>query len=209
MKKSIFFDLDGTLTDPKIGITRSIRYAMEKLDVAVPDKELTWCIGPPLLDSFEVLVGEKLALKAIAYYRERFTDIGWQENQPYPGVSETLKILFESGIPLYVATSKPHVYAQKIIDHFEMDQYFNGLFGSELDGTRSKKDDLLQYALSKTGSSEASTMIGDRKHDILGALSNNMRTIGVTYGYGSSEELEKAGAHELVDQPKGLLPFLV
>lgn len=210
MKDSVFFDLDGTLTDPKIGITSSIQYALEKFGIDVPEKdELTWCIGPPLLGSLGDLVGDEHASKALRYYRERFADVGWHENSLYPGISETLAILVDSGLSLYVATSKPFVYAKRIIDHFDMGQYFREIFGSELDGARSIKDDLLRFALLETRSTGASIMIGDRKHDVLGALNNNMRAIGVTYGYGSLEELKKAGAHEIVDQPEDLLPLLL
>ena len=205
---AVFFDLDGTLTDPKIGITRSIRFALKKLRVDSPSEdELTWCIGPPLLDSFSKLVGDKHAQQALRHYRERFADVGWRENTPYPGILQTLAGLVDAGRTLYVATSKPHIYARRIIEHFEMGRYFSEVFGSELDGTRSAKTDLLRYALAETRSKGA-IMIGDREHDVIGALNNGMRAIGVTYGYGSREELEKAGAEEIVSQPEDLLSLL-
>jgi len=210
MKDSAFFDLDGTLTDPMIGITSSIQYALKKLGADIPGKnKLKWCIGPPLLGSFEVLVGKEHASKALDYYRERFAEVGWHENVVYPGVLETLAILVESGLTLYVATSKPSIYARKIIDHFDLAKYFCEIFGSELDGARSDKAELLRFALRETRSTRASTMIGDREHDVSGALNNNMRTIGVTYGYGSRAELKEAGAHEIVDRPEDLLPLLL
>lgn len=207
-QEAVFFDLDGTLTDPKVGITRSIRFALEKLQVDGPSEdELTWCIGPPLLESFAALVGERHASQALEYYRERFEEIGWRENTPYPGILQTLASLVDAGRTLYVATSKPHIYARRIIKHFEIGQYFSEVFGSELDGTRSAKTDLLRYALAETRSTSG-VMIGDREHDVIGALNNGMRAIGVTYGYGSREELEKAGAEETVNNPEDLLSLL-
>jgi phosphoglycolate phosphatase len=209
MKDTVFFDLDGTLTDPKIGITRSIQYALERLSLEVPAKdELTWCIGPPLLGSFCSLVGDECAGQALHYYRQRFSDMGWKENTLYPGIFETFAKLSDSGRRLHVATSKPFIYARKIIEHFDMRQYFSDVFGSELDGTRADKKDLLRYALAKTQPAANSIMIGDREHDVIGALHNGMRAIGVSYGYGSIEELERAGVHEIVDRPEVLLKIL-
>jgi len=210
MKNSIFFDLDGTLTDPKIGITRSIQYALEKLAFEVPASEsLTWCIGPPLLQSMKILVGEQQSQAALGYYRERFADVGWLENSPYSEIGHTLATLQDSGLSLFVATSKPRIYAERIVEHFELGQYFDRVFGSELDGTRSNKAELLRYALSATGSSANPVMVGDREHDVYGALSNHMRAIGVTYGYGSLEELRNAGATHIVEQHADLLPLLL
>lgn len=203
MNDAIYFDLDGTLTDPKPGIVRSIRYAMDRLKIECPDDDdLTWCIGPPLLSSFAELVGESLATVALEHYRERFSECGWLENAPYKGIKDTLGELSESGYRLYVATSKPHVFANRIIRHFELDEYFSTVFGSELDGTRSNKRDLLRFALAETGSPHfAATMVGDREHDIIGARQNGMRAVGVTYGYGSRKELEDAGADAVVASP--------
>jgi len=205
MNTAIFFDLDGTLSDPKIGIVRSIRHALDRLGMECPsDDELTWCIGPPLLDSFGEIVGSALAPKALEHYRERFSVYGWKENQPYPGIIDVLRRLAESGKVLYVATSKPVVFADKIIRHFEMDQYFSRIFGSELDGTRANKGDLLRYALAEVDPTSQSVMVGDRYHDILGAKANRIRSIGVTYGYGSRGELERAGADVVIDSPDQL-----
>ena len=209
MTKTVFFDLDGTLTDPKDGITRCIQYALEKLGVDVPKNEdFTWCIGPPLMQSFELLVGKDRAGHAVDLYRDRFSDIGWQENLPYPGVKKTLEQLSRKGCRLFVATSKPHVYARKIIGHFQMDTYFETVYGAELDGTRSDKSELLQYAISDSRAKGTLTMIGDRKHDIIGGLANGMDVIGVTYGFGSIQELHEAGASRLVNHPTELLPLL-
>lgn len=207
--KAIFFDLDGTLTDPRAGIVRSIRYALNSLGLDCPDgDDLTWCIGPPLLESLGSIVGTELAPSALAHYRERFSDVGWKENQLYPGIVEVLQQLTESGRLLYVATSKPLVFADRIISHFHLDEYFSRVFGSELDGTRSDKSELLRYALSETNLTDSAVMVGDRKHDVIGAKTNGIGSIGVTYGYGSREELTKAGADVLVENPETLLPAL-
>ncbi|MBE9067250.1 HAD hydrolase-like protein [Leptolyngbya cf. ectocarpi LEGE 11479] len=209
MTNTVYFDLDGTLLDPKIGITTSIQYALAQLGVNVPtQEELTWCIGPPLYQSFCTLVGAAYTEQAIVLYRERFTDVGWMENSLYAGITETLSTLVDRDYSLHVATSKPHVYAKRILNYFEMRQYFDQVFGSELDGTRANKTELLRFALTKTQPSVTVTMVGDRKHDIIGALANGMDVIGVTYGYGSSQEIQQAGATKLVDRPQDLLSIL-
>ena len=205
---AIYFDLDGTLTDPKHGITRSIQYALRKLDhMAPPEDELTWCIGPPLRASLKKLLGsDDLADKALSLYRERFADIGIFENEIYPGIEDTLSVLTGSDRRLFVATSKPHVYAERIIDHFKLRVYFERVFGSELDGRRSEKTDLLGYALQTTRVDPSQAMmIGDRSHDMVGARNNGMTAVGVLYGYGSKEELLDAGAHHICATPRGLL----
>jgi phosphoglycolate phosphatase len=206
---AIFFDLDGTLTDPKPGITRSIQYALGKLDhPTVPtEDELTWCIGPPLRASFVRLLGaEASADLAVAHYRERFSDIGLYENGVYAGIRDVLTTLQQSGRRLFVATSKPHVYAERIVDHFDLRRYFERVFGSELDGTRADKSDLLAYALNAASvDSSRAIMIGDRSHDMMGARNNGMKGIGVLYGYGSEQELTAAGASHLCATPKAVL----
>ena len=205
---AIYLDLDGTLTDPKPGITRSIQYALGRLDrVAPSEDELTWCIGPPLQASMRMLLGtDELADKALALYRERFSDIGLFENKIYPGVEETLAVFARSGRRLFVATSKPALYAQRIIDHFNLNRYFERVFGSELDGRRSDKTDLLSYALQSSGVNPTEAMmVGDRSHDMVGARNNGMTAVGVLYGYGSEEELLEAGAHHICATPKSLL----
>ena len=203
--QAIFFALDGTLTDPKEGITRCIQYTLERLDEDVPPAEsLTWCIGPPLQQTFEQLVGESRSQQAIKFFRERFSDVGWSENKRYDGILESLDALKQQGHTLYIATSKPHVYATRIANHFSLGAFFTRIFGSELDGTHTDKADLLKFALHETSVGSNSTMIGDRHHDIRGALLNQMHSIGVTYGYGSRTELVSAGAHLLVDSPQQL-----
>ena len=206
---AIYFDLDGTLTDPKPGITRSIQYALQKLDhPAIPtEDELTWCIGPPLRASFaKILGGEAQADRAVALYRERFSDIGLYENGVYDGIGELLTTLSQSGQRLFVATSKPHVFATRIVEHFGLRHHFEHVFGSELDGTRVDKSDLLQYALKVAAVDPSKTlMIGDRSHDMVGAGNNGMKGIGVLYGYGSEAELIGAGALHVCATPQAIL----
>ena len=179
--QSVFFDLDGTLTDPKPGITRCIQHALSALDSPVPSEdELTWCIGPPLFASFMQLLGdEALAQRAIGHYRERFADVR----------------LF---------------YAERIVAHFGLSQFFIRIFGSELGGKRTDKTELLRYALAQSAARAADcVMIGDRSHDVIGAKNNGIRAIGVLYGYGDSEELRAAGADELAADPGSLQALLV
>jgi phosphoglycolate phosphatase len=197
---TIFFDLDGTLTNPKPGITRSIQYALDRLSLAVPDEdELTWCIGPPLHASLQKLTGSPdLADRALLLYRERFSDVGLFENEAYDGILDTLTALAATNKRMFVATSKPAVYATRIVDHFGLKPYFERVFGSELDGTRVDKRDLLRYALEQTrANADGAIMIGDRSHDVVGARTNGMTAIGVLYGYGSEAELKDAGAHHI------------
>jgi phosphoglycolate phosphatase len=206
---AIYFDLDGTLTDPKPGITRSIQYALQRLDhpTMPTEDELTWCIGPPLRASFVRLLGaETSADLAVSYYRERFSDIGLYENGVYDGVGDVLTSLCASGHRLFVATSKPHVFADRIIDHFGLRDRFERVFGSELDGTRVDKSHLLEYALKQASVDPSKTlMIGDRSHDMVGAKNNGMKGIGVLYGYGSRDELLAAGAHHVCATPGAIL----
>lgn len=208
---TIFFDLDGTLTDPKIGITGSIQYALDKLKIPVPTQDqLTWCIGPPLRASFvSLLGGEEFADRGVELYRERFGTVGLFENTLYDGIVPVLAALHGSGRTLYVATSKPHVFADRIIDHFDLRRYFARVFGSELDGTRVDKSDLLRYALKQTSTDAArAIMIGDRKHDVIGAANNGMAAIGAVYGYGGRAELTEAGAKHLVATPAEIAGFI-
>jgi phosphoglycolate phosphatase len=205
---AIYFDLDGTLTDPKPGITRSIQYALQKLGHhTVPtEDELTWCIGPPLRASFAKILGaDDHADRAVSLYRERFSNVGLYENGVYDGIGEVLTALSQSGQRLFVATSKPHVFATRIVEHFGLRHHFEHVFGSELDGTRVDKSDLLQYALKIAAVDPAKTvMIGDRSHDMVGAGNNGMKRIGVLYGYGSKDELIGAGAQQVCATPPAI-----
>ncbi len=208
---TIFFDLDGTLTDPKPGITGSIQYALQKLELPVPTQdELTWCIGPPLRASFvTILGGESLADRAVALYRERFADVSLYENSVYPDIEHVLAALRASPRRLFVATSKPRIFAKRIIDHFGLTGHFEYVFGSELDGTRVNKSELLAYAIDNTGvDASQALMIGDRSHDMVGARNNGIRGIGVLYGYGSEQELVEAGASHLCASPRALLEHI-
>ena len=207
---NLLFDLDGTLTDPFIGITKSISYALNMLGRKLPPREsLRWCIGPPLRDSFAKLLAsddDALAEKAVAFYRERFSTVGLFENEVYNGIPEVLEALQNSGHALYVATSKPTVYAERIIDHFGLQRYFKCIFGSELDGTRSGKTSLITHILqTELIASSETSMIGDRKHDIIGAKENGMYGFGVLWGYGTKAELENSGAHAFFKIPRELV----
>jgi phosphoglycolate phosphatase len=201
------FDLDGTLTDPVIGITRSVQYALEKLGRPVPEADaLRWMIGPPLLASFAKILGdERAALDALRFYRERFSDVGLFENEVYAGIPALLTRLTAGGVRLFVATSKPHVFARRILAHFDLLRFFAAVHGSELDNRNADKRDLLAHVLATEGiDPTTAVMIGDREHDALGARANGIAAIGVTWGYGSREELLAAGVTCLVDSPDEL-----
>jgi phosphoglycolate phosphatase len=210
MSAHIYFDLDGTLTDPFEGISKCILYALDELGFPHPDADyLHSCIGPPLWDTFPEMVGEELTARAVDLYRERFVDVGWRENELYGGVLEALAALASADHTLFVATAKPHMHAARIIHHFGMGDYFHNVYGSELDGTRAKKGDLLRFALERNPGGERHTMIGDRKHDLAGAIANDMMPIGVAWGYGSVAELEGAGAAAIAQSPLELPEVLV
>ncbi len=201
----ILFDLDGTLTDPKIGITRSIQYALSEMGYTLDDdNSLDWCIGPPLKNSFSQLLNTldvTVLDKAISLYRNRFSTIGLFENSLYPQITETLKII-RHNYKTFVATSKPHVYAKRILEHFGLLPLFDGVYGSELDGTHSNKGDLIQHILLTENLSPISTvMVGDRQHDIVGAKHHGVYSIGVAYGYGTEQELKAHGADFIAYSP--------
>lgn len=207
--KNIFFDLDGTLTDPKQGIVRSIRYALEKLGRSAPQNDdLLWCIGPPLLGSFKTLLGNTngdQAQKALSLYRERFSRIGKFENQVYPGIPLLLEKLGSKGFTLYIATAKPYVFAKEICDHFKLSRFFRKIYGPRLDDKQSDKADLIYQMLNEEGlQAEQTIMIGDRKFDIAAADQNRVKSIGVMYGYGSKKELLTAGADALAKTPEDI-----
>src|ERR1700761_3464153 len=210
-KATLFFDLDGTLTDPKPGITGSIQYALRRLGRPVPSQdELVWCIGPPLRASFATLLGDDgLADRGVELYRERFGDVGLFENSVYSDIPQVLAALERPSRRMFVATSKPHVFARRIIDHFDLARHFEHVFGSELNGTRVHKSDLLAHALAQTGVDPSqAVMIGDRSHDVIGAKANGRQTMAVTSGYGSREELIAAGASHRCSAPRGVLELI-
>jgi phosphoglycolate phosphatase len=210
MSAHIYFDLDGTLTDPYEGITRCILYALDELGFPHPDADYLYsCIGPPLWDTFPELVGEELTKRAVDLYRERFVEVGWKENALYEGIPEALDAVASAGHTLFVATAKPHMHAARIIHHFGLGDLIHNVYGSELDGTRATKGDLLRFAITRNPGGTAHVMIGDRKHDLVGAMANDMTPIGVTWGYGSVEELERAGAAAIAHSPGDLEEILV
>ena len=202
---AIFLDLDGTLIDPKVGITGSIQHALQEMGADVPlADELNWCIGPPLLDSFRVLMGAHADVEtAVTLYREHYTETGMYQADVYDGVGEMLQDLRETGFPLYIATSKPHAYANTIAGHFGISHFVDGLFGAELDGTHSDKTSLLAHALAETGADPfRSVMIGDRRFDVEGAQNNDIPTIGALWGYADEGELHLAEADALAGAPE-------
>lgn len=201
------FDLDGTLTNPKAGITRSIQYALDKLGRPVPEAdELTWMIGPPIFAGFtELLGGPEQVQDAVRLYRERYGTIGLFENEVYAGIPALLQHLQEKGVRLYVATSKLQVFARRILDHFELSRFFIEIYGSEPDNRNADKRDLIRHILEQERfDPSAAVMIGDRKHDAIGAKANGLASIGVTWGYGSRQELLDAGVGCLVDASQDL-----
>ncbi|KYC39153.1 HAD family hydrolase [Scytonema hofmannii PCC 7110] len=213
LSKAVLFDLDGTLTDPKLGITRCIQYALSEMGYKPPDGDrLHWCIGPPLKNSFSQLLNtseDKLLERAISLYRSRFSTVGLFENSLYPQIPETLQTIRSAGYKTFVATSKPYIYATRIIEHFALSPLFDGVYGSELDGTRSVKGDLIHHILLKEQLSPSATvMVGDRLHDIIGAKQHNIASIGVTYGYGTEQELKVNGADSIARFPDDI-PMLL
>lgn len=202
MKQYLLFDLDGTLTDPMVGITSSVQYALEKFGIHVRYlKELIPFIGPPLAESFQKFYGfsKEDAEKAIQYYREYYAPKGIFENEVYEGIPEMLAHLTEAGFTFLVATSKPTVFARKVLKHFGMEDYFSFVGGSELDGSRTKKAEVISYILKTCGiEAKEAIMIGDRRHDIEGGKACGLESVGVLYGYGTEQELTEAGADHII-----------
>jgi len=199
MYQTFLFDLDGTLTNSELGVTNSVAYALAKCGIEVQDKkDLTVFIGPPLRDSFERFYGfsEEESLKAVGYYREYFSEKGLYENEVYPEIPELLTSLKQAGKQLIVATSKPEKFSVQILKHFGLYDYFDFVAGATMDGSRSRKSDVIQYALEQNQITDLAhtIMIGDREHDVLGAQAQKLDSIGVLYGFGNREELESAGA---------------
>ena len=213
--QAILFDLDGTLTDPGEGITRSVAYALESFGIHVPDRKVLYpFIGPPLLDSFMEFYGfsEKDARQAIEKYREYFGKQGIFENELYSGVPEALEELKKAGGRLVLATSKPEPYAKEILEHFHLMGYFDFVSGSQLDGTRSKKGEVIAYALGHCGkgAEDKALMVGDRKFDVLGAKACGIACAGVEFfGYAAPGELAEAGAAAVVQTPEELEDYIL
>lgn len=213
--KYILFDLDGTVTNPEEGITKSFAYALEHMGIHVEDRtELRKVIGPPLLQSFDEFYHftKEQALEATAKYRERYGDVGWAENEVYDGVEDMLKTLSEAGAKLILATSKPERYAVRIMEHFGLAKYFTMLCGADdYAKDRSTKEQVVRYALEQNGITDTGEviMVGDRNFDVIGAAALGIKTIGVLYGFGDEEELSAAGAIHLVKTPRELTEYLL
>ncbi|KXT70949.1 HAD family hydrolase [Streptococcus cristatus] len=213
MYQTILFDLDGTLTNSELGITNSVAYALGKYGIEVPDKKaLRVFIGPPLQDSFEIFYGfsKEESLKAVEAYREYFSEKGLYENEVYPGIPELLSELKRAGKKLIVATSKPEGFSVQILKHFGLYDYFDFVSGATMDGSRRKKSDIIQHALESMGITNLAEtlMIGDREHDVIGAQTQKIDSIGVLYGFGSREELETAGATYIAPEVGHIAAFI-
>lgn len=211
---NLLLDLDGTLTDPKVGITNGIRVALAKLEVEVPHEDdlLEW-IGPPLKEQFGKFLAstdEVLLDSAVAHYRSYFSVTGLFENTMYDGVPAMLETLKGAGFRIFLATSKPRVYAERILDHFGLSCYFDRIHGSELDGRLTDKRDLVRHILETEGLDPGETIIiGDREHDVIGGKANGISTASITYGYGSMEELKAAAPDRIFDTLPELTKFLI
>lgn len=203
MTRVAFFDLDGTLTDPKPGICGSAQFALREMGLPVPpQEELEWLIGPPMIESMRKLAGER-AEEGLRLYRQRYGETGLFENRVYDGIPELLQQLRDGDWRLMVATSKAEPYAIRIVEHFGLGGFFDRVYGAGLDGSLMHKDELLSFALEDSRVAPArAAMIGDRKFDVLGAGANGLRTIGVLWGYGGRAELEEAGAASIVSSPR-------
>ncbi len=209
----ILFDLDGTLTDSGMGIVNSVAYSLQKKGIDVEDKEeLLKFVGPPLIESYRRYYGYSMeeAVEMVDIYREYYGTKGLYENSVYEGMEEVLKVLKERGKVLIIATSKPEEYARQIVEHYGLSKYFMYVAGSNMDETRTKKAEVIAYALESCNIQNMNevVMIGDRKHDVLGAKAMGVDSIGVLYGYGSREELEAAGADRIVESAEDLIRIL-
>ena len=214
MTKALLFDFDGTLFETGPGVTNCVKYALDKLGISESDaSRLRKFIGPPLFDSFRELYGfdENTANEAVRLYRERYQPVGIWECAPYPGIPELIQALKSDGWTLAVATGKPTPSAKRILERYQMDQLFDFICGSEFDGTRSKKYEVVAAVLERFQLSETPTqalMIGDRKYDVLGSARCGVPCLGVQYGYPEPGELEAAGAIAVVDTVEELGNYL-
>ena len=210
--KYIFFDLDGTLIDSKEGIVKCIQYAITRLGIDdLPYDTLVSLIGPPIQDTFATLLENNKALvdKAVSLYRERFSTKGVVEAQLYEGIVPLLASLVSEKRYLFVVTSKPYVFAKRVVAHVNITHFFKEIYGPELDGNRRYKADLIEYVLKcENIQAEHAVMVGDRSQDIMGAKANQVRSIGVSWGYGTNKELEKAGAWKICESLESLKQLL-
>lgn len=213
MFQYVLFDLDGTLTDPREGITKSVQFALLQQGIHEPDlSRLEPFIGPPLLDSFMDFydMTQEQAAMAVADYRKRFAPIGIFENKVYPGIPEMLARLKDAGIKLAVASSKPEEFVNRILEHFQMDGCFDVVVGSHMDGSRSAKEEVVEEALRRLGNDRGTgAMVGDRKFDIYGGKQYGLTTVGVAFGYAGKGELEAAGADYIAKSVSSLEAFLL
>ena len=213
MYKAILFDLDGTLTDSGEGITKSVQHALEKIGKPEPDLEkLRVFVGPPLLEQFEQYAGidRETARKAVEIYRERYAPIGVYENELYPGIQELLSGLKQRGYKLAIASSKPENFVRIVAEYFHIDSYFDEMVGSEPNGERTNKTEVIEEALKRLGLSkhrEQVLMVGDKEHDVFGARRAGLECVAVSYGYGTKEELENAHPLKIVNSTEELLDF--
>lgn len=210
--KYIFFDLDGTLTDPQEGITKCVQYALAHFGIHEDADNLIKFIGPPLVDSFMEFYGfsKEKALEAVEKYRERFSQIGIFENRVYDGVEDMLQKLVDTGHVLVLATSKPKVFADIIAKKFRLRPYLKMISGSELDGTRNNKDEVIEYAIKKLDCQrDRVIMVGDRRYDIIGAKKCGIASCGVSFGYAERGELEEAGADYIAKDIPELIRILM
>lgn len=212
MYRALLFDLDGTLTESGIGITRSVQYALEKIGKPEPDPDKLLCfIGPPLKEQFMQYahLDEETALRAVDYFRERYSVTGIYENRPYPGIEKVLARLHKNYV-LVVASSKAEAYVKQILDHFQLTPYFDEIVGAEMDGRRTQKKDVIAEALRRLQLEkhrDEVLMVGDKEHDVLGAMEEGIRCLAVGYGYGTREELEAAEPAAIVDTVEELDRF--
>lgn len=207
MPGSVLFDLDGTLTNPFVGITNSMQYALRQMGQEPPMAEdLRRYIGPPLQVTFKEMLGDDvLAAQALGFYRARYGEVGKFENELIPGMVEAVQAVSDAGYRLFVATSKLETYSVEIVDHFGLAPFFRRVHGSALDGSRADKGELIRHVLQTEGLDPRRTvMIGDRLHDAYGATRNDVRAIGVLWGFGDRAELEGAGAIRIAASPAEL-----
>lgn len=208
--KAILFDLDGTLTDSGEGIINCAALALEHFGIPVPCREeMRVFVGPPLHETFiKFGVPAERANEAVDIYRSRYIPIGKYENTPYPGIRELLQRLQAQGHRLYVATSKPEGMSVDILEHFDLAKYFTRICGASMDTSRSSKSAVIAYLLEQCGNVSEAVMVGDTAFDVTGAAAHGIPTIGVAWGYGNPEDMEKAGAAAIANTPQELFELL-
>ncbi|MDD5804471.1 HAD-IA family hydrolase [Blautia sp. HCP3S3_H10_1] len=213
MYKAILFDLDGTLTDSGEGITKSVQYALERIGKPEPDlQKLRVFVGPPLIEQFEEYAGidEKTARRAVEIYRERYAPIGIYENELYPGIEDMLAGLKNRGYKIGIASSKPENFVKIVAEYFHIESYFDEIVGSEPEGGRTNKTEVIEEALRRMGLTDHRDqviMVGDKEHDVFGARRAGLECIAVSYGYGTKEELENARPLKIVNSAEEILDF--